>query len=145
MRRVLASALLFLIGCASTDQRPAAVTPPLIRLLQPGDIFFGNDASTATTIDVEIQNRANVPITVREVAISSFAMNDYRLLPTTRSVSVVVPPGETRTVGIVATLEAVSARSVSLEPLSIRAVVRMEASGRSFREVVMQRLTGTGR
>jgi hypothetical protein len=144
MQRLLACALLFALGCASADQRPPDVTPPLIRLIQPGDIFFGNEASTATTIDVEIQNRATVPITVREVAVSSFAMTDYRLIPTTRRVAVVIPPGETRTVGVVATLEAVNARSVSLEPLSVRAVVRMEANGRSFREVVMQRLTGTG-
>lgn len=144
MQRILACALLLVLGCASTDQRPPAVTPPLIELLQPGAIFFGNAASTATTIDVEIQNRATVSITVREVAISSFAMTDYHIIPVTRRVTVIIPPGETRTVGVVTTLEAESARSVSLEPLSVRAVVRMQANGKSFREVVMQRLTGTG-
>ena len=144
MRRFLAFALLFVAACSSTAKRPADVAAPLIELHQPGMMFFGSDASTAVTIDVQVQNRANVPLTVRHIAISSFAMNDYVLIPTTREVRVVIPPGESRTIGVVARAEARNARSQTSEPLSVRAVVRMEANGHGFREVVMQRLTGAG-
>lgn len=142
MRTSLICALLLLVGCASSDRPPDGLARPTITLFQPGDLFFGNDALTAMTVDVAVENRATVPITVREVAVTSFAMTDYRIIPTTRAVNVVIPAGETRTVGVVAQVAANNPRSQSVEPLSVRAVVRMEANGRSFREVVMQRLTG---
>ena len=146
MRRLLPLALAVLAAaCSSTaGNRPADMPAPLIELSQPSMMFFGSDGSTAVTIDVEILNRAKIPLTVRNVAVSSFAMNDYTLIPAARDVRVEIPPGEKRTVGIVVRAEARNARSQTSEPLSVRAVVRMEANGKGFREVVMQRLTGAG-
>lgn len=69
-------------------------------------------------------------------------MTDYTLVPTARTLNVVIPPGESRTMGVVVRAEAVTARSQTSEPLSVRAVVRMEANGHLFREVIMQRLAG---
>ena len=143
MRRLLPLAVLLLAACASTsDDPPAGFTRPLIELQQPGGMFFGSDASTVITIDVAVQNRANVSLTVRHIALSSVGMTDYTLVPTARTLNVVIPPGESRTMGVVVRAEAVTARSQTSEPLSVRAVVRMEANGHLFREVIMQRLAG---
>lgn len=146
MRTLLLSFSVLGMACAGGggDLRPADIAAPQITLRQPGSIFFGNEGVTAVSIDVEVANRAAVPVTVREISVTSFAMTDYHLRPTTRTVNVVVPAGESRTVGVVATAESRVPRSHSQEPLSVRAVVRMEANGRSFREVVMQRMAGTG-
>lgn len=143
MRRLLVSVLLLVVvACASTDRPPAGVARPLIEIQQLGDLFFGSERSTVVTIALEIENRATTPLTVRHVAISSFGMTDYALVPTSRTLTEIIPPGQSRTISLLARAEAITARSATMEPLSVRAVVRMEANGRGFREVVMQRLFG---
>jgi hypothetical protein len=145
MRRLFAFALLFTLGCGtSSGERPADIPRPDISVQQAGSIFFGSSTSAPVSIDVRVTNTATVPITVREVEISSPGMMQYSINRATKTFNETIPPGETRTVGLTATAVSRQARTTTQEPLSVRAIVRLEANGRGFREIVMQQFAGPG-
>jgi hypothetical protein len=97
MRNLLASALLFALGCASTTpDRPANIAQPEIRVRQAGPIFL-SQGTTPVSIDVEITNRADVPLVIREVEISSPDSGQHRS-SARRLVNETVAPGATHKV-----------------------------------------------
>ena len=143
MRNLLVSALILALGCASAADRPAGVAQPQIAIRQAGPIFFGSQSTTSASIDVQVTNRANVPLRLREVDVSSPGMTQYTLQRTTKLFDEVIPPGETRTVGLVATAIARDTRTLISEPLMVRAFLRFEAGGTSFREIVTEQFAGS--
>ena len=145
MRRLLVSLLLLAAACASSSgDRPSDVAKPDIRVRQAGSIFFGSGTDSPVTIDVHITNNATVPLRVREIEVRSPGMMQYGILRKSQVYNETIPPGESRTLGLVATAVARQTRTVSSEPLSIQAVIRFEANGRGFREVVMEQFAGSG-
>ena len=94
------------------------------------------------SLDVQITNRAKVPLRVREVDITSPGMSQYTLRRALKYFNETIPPGETRTLGLVAEVIASRARLQQSEPLSVRAIIAFEAEGKSFREVVLQQFAG---
>ena len=140
MRHALAFTLLFAAACASTSpSRPADIAQPQLQVRQAGPIFL-SQGSTTVTIDVDITNRANVPLTIREVEIGSSDSQQYSISPTRRLVNETVAPGETRTVSLSTSAVARAAQPVG-QPLVIRAFVRFEGNGKVFREVVIGQLS----
>jgi len=141
MRNLLASALLFTLGCATTaPDRPANVAQPDIRVRQAGPIFL-SQGTTPVSIDVEVTNRADVPLVIREVEVSSPDSAQYAIARARRLVNETVAPGETRKVTIASTAVAQNLRAPVGEPLSIRAFVRLEANGKTFREIAIGQLS----
>jgi hypothetical protein len=140
MRNVVASALLLIAACASTSPaRPANIAQPQIRVGQAGPVFL-TQGSTPLTIDVEVTNRANVPLVMREVEISSSdSGQQYGIAPARRLVNETIPPGETRKVSVATSAVAQNASRIG-GSVQIRAFVRFEAEGKSFREVVLTEL-----
>jgi hypothetical protein len=145
MRR-LSSLLLVLVAvaCASSGDRPADIAKPDISVRQAGPIFFGSTGSTPVSIDVHITNNATVPVTVREIEIRSPGMMQYTLQRTSKLFHETIPAGTSRTLGLVATAYTNNPSRASGEPLAVQAVVRFEANGRGFREVVMEQFAGSG-
>ena len=143
MRNLLLSALILAVGCASAADRPASVAQPQIVIRQAGPLFFGSLSTTSVSIDVQVTNRASVPLRLREVDVSSPGMTQYTLQRTTKLFNEVIPPGETRTVGLVATAIAQDTRSPMSEPLMVRAFLRFEAAGTSFREILTEQFVGS--
>lgn len=143
MRTVIASALLFTLACASgsSSDRPASIAQPEISVRQAGPIFFGSSSTAGVSIDVQVTNRADVPLVVREVEVSSPGMTQYTIERGRKLFNVTVPPGETKTVGLVATAVARQTQTPTSEPLIVRAFVRLEAGGKSFREVVVDQFS----
>jgi hypothetical protein len=141
MRNILASALLFLAGCASTSaDRPADIAQPEIRVRQAGPIFL-SQGTTPVSIDVEITNRANAPLVIREVEIASPDSAQYSIARARRLINETVAPGETKKVTVTSTAVAENLGVPVGEPLSVRAFVRFEANGKSFREVAIGQLS----
>jgi len=151
MRRLLSVLPLLLVaaGCASAppDQdRPADIARPEILFAQRGQILFGGGDTAPVKLDIQVRNRARVPLLVREVEVSSPQMITYGILRSVRAYNETIPPGETRTLEMIATAETSSTdRRAYDEPLSIRAMVRFEANGVRFREVVSQAVIGHNR
>ena len=140
MRNIAASALIFLAACSSTrSDRPADIAQPAIQVRQAGPIFL-SQGTTPVTIDVEVTNRANVPLTIREVEIGSSDSQQYSISPARRLVNETVAPNESRTVQLSTTAVARTTQAVG-QSLVIRAFVRLEANGKSFREVVIGQLS----
>lgn len=137
--------LVFTLACSSSGtSRPAGVAAPTIVVEQANTIFFGSGLSAPVTMEVHVRNNANVPIRVREVEIRSPGMSQYTLQRTSRLFSETVPPGETRTVSLIATAVREQTRFRAEEPLSISAVIRLEANGTQFREIILSQIAGSG-
>ena len=146
MQRATAFSLLFLVlACASGgNRRPADVAAPTIAVQQVNPIFFGSGTSAPVTLDVLVRNNANVPITVREVEVRSPGMSQYTLLRTSRLFNEAVPAGQTRTLSLVATAVRGQTQFRAEEPLQVSAILRVEAKGKQFREIILGQIAGSG-
>lgn len=104
-----------------------------------GPVFL-TQSSSPLTIEVTVTNKANVPLAIREVEVSSLGSEQYEI-PTARKLypNEVVAPGETRMVSLSATaVSRTTGTSTVGNPLQVRTFVRFEANGKSFREVVIE-------
>jgi hypothetical protein len=144
MRRLLLPlALLFaLVSCASGDAsgggRPADVARPEIHIgIAGGTVFFGSGSNIPVTLDIEVTNRANVPITLREVEVSSHGMMQWSLRTRRQHYKETLGPGETKKVTLYT--NASSSSRYPQEPMSLRSFVHFEVNGKFFREIVFTR------
>lgn len=132
--------ILVLAACGSTAAtRPANIPQPDLgaRLVNP--LFFGSGNEAAATIDVAIRNRAQVPIILRRVEISSPGMGQYTIVAQPRDFRQTIGPGEEKVVTSFATAVAQTTRRPT-EPLSLRVLVQFESTdGAVWREIVMLR------
>ena len=112
MRRCLSIlSILVLAACGSTAaKRPANIPQPDLgaRLVNP--LFFGSGNEAAATIDVAIRNRAQVPIIVRRIEITSPGMGQYTIVAQPRVFRETLGPGEEKVMTTFATAIAVFAR-----------------------------------
>ena len=144
-RTIGVSLILLTLACSSAGtNRPAGVAAPTIVVNQVSPIFFGSGTSAPVSLEIYVKNNATVPIRVREVEIRSPGMSQFTLLRTTKLFGETIPPGETRTLSLMATAVREQTRFRAEEPLSIVANVRLEANGQQFREIVLQRFAGPG-
>lgn len=142
MRRLLIPILFVVAGAcagggASGGGRPADVAQPAIRVEQVGSVFFGSTSTAPVNFEIAILNRANVPITIREIEISSPGMVQWTLRTRRQRYAETIPPGEARTLGFFT--DAVTSTARPSEPLNTRAFVFIEANGKYFREIVFTR------
>ena len=145
MRRALLFFALLVAGCTSSlASRPKDIPQPTIQVRQEGSIYFGSGMEAAASIDIEVTNNAKVPLLIKEVEVSSPGMAEYTIVRTSKLFNDTVEPGQSRVVGLVATAIARDVRRDRYEPLSLRAVIRFEAEGKAFREIVFQHLAGEG-
>ena len=139
MRRMLSILLLLSLACGSAKStRPASVPQPDIdaRLLNP--LFFGSGVEAPATIEVRVANRGAVPIIVRRIELDSPGMGQYTLARYSRIYHETVPPGEAKAITAFATAIAQTTRRPT-EPLTIRAIVELEAQGQVWREILIMR------
>jgi hypothetical protein len=144
MRRVMMplALLLTLVSCASGDAsgggRPADVAKPDIFIgVAGGTVFFGSGSNIPVTLDIEVTNRAKVPIILREVDVASHGMVQWSLRSRRQQYKETLAPGETKRVTLFT--NAVSNSRYPQEPLSLRSFVHFEVNGKYFREVVFTR------
>jgi hypothetical protein len=134
----LMPAMLLTMACGSAgSSRPATVAKPDMNVELAHDLFFGSGATAPATIDVTVLNRATVPILLRRVELSSPGMVQYGIYPITRQFHETIQPGETKTVAVFATAQTSVRRPT--EPLTLRAIVDFEASGKVWREMLITR------
>ena len=138
MHRVLTSLFLVLVlGCASSARRPAAIARPELDVRVVGGAYFGSGSTAPATVELDVQNAADVPIVVRRVEIDSPGMTQYRVVRTSRTVRETVPAGGSTTIGVMVPVERRSSQLT--EPLTLRAIVDFEAGDDRWREIVMTR------
>ena len=140
MRNAVASALalLLLAACASSGgDRPASIAQPEIQVRQAGPIFFASFTTTPFSIEVQITNRATVPLVLRDIEVSSpGGSSQYTIARSRRQFEETIAPGQTRKFSLDATAVATDASErPANDSLIVRAFVRFEAEGKSFREV----------
>lgn len=135
---VIASALLCLAACASSSNRPADVAEPEVVVRQAGPIFFGQQATTPITLDVQITNRANVPLILRQIEVSSTNAEQYSIPTSRRTYKETIAPGETRTIQHSATGVAQDTHPRQAQPLLVRTFLLFEANGKTFRQVFIR-------
>jgi hypothetical protein len=138
LRSAVAVLALILASACATSGRPANVNAPEVVLGVPSPVFFGSSATAPVTVEITVTNRARVPLTVQGIDLTSPGMLQYGIYPESEFIHQTLQPGETKTFTIFAT----AGRRVAepAEPLTLRAVLRLEASGKTFTEIVTQTL-----
>jgi hypothetical protein len=116
-------------GSSSKFPRPDVAINPL------GTPFFGSGTEAPVDIEVVITNRAQEPIRVRSIRITSPGMVQWALVSQNRIFNETIAPGTTKSLSIPATAVASSSRLNPTEPLAARVEVRFEAASGSHREV----------
>lgn len=150
MPRLLAALLLLLaLGCASStpdEARPTDIAKPDIQVTQLGELYFGGGSEAPIQLAIEVHNRARVPLLIREIEVRSPDMMQFQIVRTSRAYNETIPPGEIRKMEMSArAITSSTARNIYDEPLSILGVVRFEADGKRFREIIRQRLVSVVR
>lgn len=136
--RPLLLVMLVALGCASQRSgRPATIAQPDMDARLAAPLFFGSSDQAPATIELVVLNRANKPIVVRRVEVDSPGMAEYTLLRNVRDFRETIAPGATQSFTIFAT--AVTTRRRPTEPLTIRAIVELEADGTRWREILIAR------
>ena len=135
MRRPLVALVALLAACSTSSSDTPSFPRPTVEVRQLGPIFFGSGFSAPVTIEVQVTNKANVPIRVREIELSSPSMSEYALARTRRTLLETLGPGETRSITVPATAVTNYSRLTPTEPLSLRTIVLFEAEGKNYREV----------
>ncbi len=128
-------ALLMLASCATSPQRPASVPRPELQVRLASPIFFGSGTRAPATLELDITNRATVPIVVRRVQADSPNMAQYTIYPEMRDYHETIGPGETKTLTLFATAVAGRSRLTPSEPLVLRLFLELEVNQQRFREV----------
>jgi hypothetical protein len=128
--------ILFAMACSSSG-------PPVstsggragiaVTLVTP--VFFGSSTSAPANIEVLVENRAGVPIVVRNISLQSSGMLTWGIYPTQRMFNESINPGEAKAFPMFATAAARQARMTPNEPLTVRAVVQFEAGKERFQEI----------
>ena len=104
-----------------------------VTLLSP--VFFGSSTTAPANIEVVVENRAGVPIVVRNVSLQGSGMMTWTVYPTQRMFNESINPGEAKAFPMFATAAARQARMTPNEPLTVRAVVQFEAGKERFQEI----------
>lgn len=142
MRKSLSILLLLTtVACGTAQQssRPAGIAQPDIdaRLLNP--LFFGSTSQAHATIEVAVQNRATVPITVRRIEIDSPGMAQYTIARSVRDYRETIPAGSTKALTTFATAIAQTTTRPT-EPLMLRVIVEFQGAEKEvWREILMIR------
>lgn len=139
--RALALVLvLFAVACGSSNsqpQRPANFRAPELDVRLSNPVFFGSSSSAPANIDVEVTNRATTPLVIRRVEVDSPGMIEYAIRRTARDFRQTVNPGETKVVTVFTTAYTTTSRPT--ETLTIRAIIELQAEGKTWREYVQVR------
>jgi len=121
-------------GTSVSNKRPESIARPDINVDLASSIFWGSQASVPVTVDVTVTNRADQPITVRRVEVSSLNMTQYRIRTGVRDFRDTIAPGETKVLPVTSTADRIVNRPS--EPLNLRAVLEIEAAGARWREII---------
>ena len=136
---VLASLVLLAATACSTanSRRPANFPQPYVRVEPVGNLFFGSGNSAPITFEVEIGNRAQTPLRVREIEITAPGMSTYTIRPVRRLMNDEIAPGAGKTLTLFST--AITNVRDPREPLILRTIITFEAQGNVWREIQQQR------
>jgi hypothetical protein len=131
--------LVFTVGCGSASQpsRPANFPQPEMDVRLAHSIFFGSGSSAPANIEIEVLNRASTPLVVRRVEVDSPGMIEYTLRRTVRDFRETIAPGQSKTMTVFAIADTMTSRPT--ETLTVRAVIEMQAEGKTWREYVQVR------
>lgn len=139
MRRASSFLLLLVMACGTAQStRPASIPQPDLDAHLVNPLFFGSGSTAPATIEVEVTNRATVPIQVVRISIDSPGMGQYTLGTERREFKDTVGPGELKKLTVFATAYAQTTRRPD-EPLVIRAIVEFKAGTSYWREILMAR------
>ena len=132
---VIAIALVF--AACSTGGTPMSTSGGragvAVTLVSP--VFFGSGTTAPANIEVLVENRAGVPIVVRNINLQSSGMMSWGIYPTQRMFNETVNPGEAKAFPMFATASARTSRMTPNEPLTVRAVVQFDAGKERYQEI----------
>lgn len=147
MRKLLASAVLFLAACTST-RATAPVTSPEIRIVQTSGVPSAarNMAGPIPLrYAVRVTNRAKEPITLKRITAQSIGSGAYELRSQSKPFNEEIAPDVRRDVefwasGFVADPTILGANG----PVTIRLIVHFDSPKGEFDEFVVQQVNATG-
>lgn len=139
MRRATSFLLLLVLACGTAKStRPSSIPQPDLDAHLVNPLFFGSGTTAPATIEVEVTNRADVPIEVVRISLDSPGMGQYTLGTARREFKDTVAPHETKKLTVFATAYAQTTRRPD-EPLVLRAIVEFKAGDAYWREMLMAR------
>ena len=126
--RVLPIALILLAACSSSP-RPKDVTRADVDVRLTNSLFFNSAGIAAANFEVTVKNTASMPITLREVRLTSPGMVTYTLRAESRRMNETLDPGGSTTVLVTATVYGNPGSLINNEPFAVRVFLDFEANG----------------
>jgi hypothetical protein len=130
-------AIVFVMAACSSGGPPMSTSGGragvAVTLASP--VFFGSGTTAPANLEVLVENRAGVPIVVRNISIQSSGMLSWGIYPTQRMFNETVNPGEAKAFPMFATASARTSRMTPNEPLTVRTVVQFDAGKERFQEI----------
>jgi hypothetical protein len=148
MRTVLIStALLLVLGCATTDSTPSGPEPD-VAIIQLSRVPEGTQYDTGPVnahYAVEVKNTLAEPVTLRRVAVQSIGGGSYTLPAYSQGFNETIGPNETKRVSFwapayVATQTVAGANG----PVTLRGTLQFDSGSRKFQKIVVQNIGPEG-
>jgi hypothetical protein len=147
MRNLLMmSALLFALGCATNNATSA--NEPDVTLVQLSRVAEGMQYDTGPVsahFGVEVRNPTDAPIHLDRVTVQTIGGGAYDLPSHSQAFDVAIGPKESKSVDFWAPARVVNpVVSGSNGPVTIRAMLDLDAAGKKFQKVVVQNISPAG-
>ena len=127
--RVLPLALCLLAVACTSVSRPKELTKADVDVRLMNSLFFNSAGVAAANFEVVVKNTATMPITIREVRITSPGMVTYTLRSESRRMNETIDPGASTTLSITATVFGAPGSLINNEPFAVRVFLDFEANG----------------
>jgi hypothetical protein len=131
MARLLPLLLFLAVACGSAPQNPYR---PIVTVEQLSPMSFGATTASPVSIEVQITNRAQQPMTVKIVRVEGGLSQQYVVSPVERVVTEVIQPGETGAVRLTITAVSQQGRINDPEPLNLRGFVTYRVGDQQFQD-----------
>jgi hypothetical protein len=147
MRNILMmTALLLAFGCATNSAPPAG--EPEVTLVQLSRVAEGTQFDTGPVsahFAVEVRNPTTAPLHLDRVAVQSIGGGAYDLPSYSQAFDVTIAPKESRSVDFWAPAYVTNPTvSGTNGPVTIRAMLELDAAGKKFQKVVVQNISSAG-
>lgn len=129
-----------LIGCGTTGDLPVDVPPEIFIRPDAGIGYLIDRGGTfQSTIEVEITNRASVPVQLVRLEIQTFGA-PYEIRQRAPNVGLSLESGETRTISVPVIVTSSGGIGTSDEPTMLRMLMIFHSDAGSFRRIAQFRI-----
>ena len=146
MKRATILSILLLAACATSQDAPVNPAPDVLieQTYGPANIPYSRGTNSIVgEYAISVQNKADVPITIKRVDLQSVGGTTIAMRREDRAFDVSVNPGSVETVKLNPRMYFTSTGSSapSNEPLTVRATIHFDSPNGTFRRIVTRTIS----